>query len=167
MPQQSFELTLYKNASSIENSPAGSDYSLPCLSSDDLPQLRLGTPDVATPMDTRAFTFNKTAAGEAGNDLMKSTDSLPSSDISTASSPISPATSERDTYAIRPFPLLHLMLSPSFAAIRAMDEELRKGIDSGSLKKNSADEPHTAFESLDEPRHVAAPIGGTWSYGDG
>lgn len=54
--------------------------------------------------------------------------SLPPSDVPIPSSPITLHTSQENTNTIRPFPLLHMMLSPSFAAIRDMDNEPSRSI---------------------------------------
>ena len=119
--QPSFGLNLRKNNSNVEHSPTGSDYSLPCLSSDDAPHVGYAVDEAATFIDTGILVSirNHTDRGET----------LPPSDIPSPASPITAASSQEDTYAIRPFPLLHLMQSPGFAAIRDMNDAPSKCID--------------------------------------
>ena len=116
------ELNWYQRNNSIENSPAESDCSLPCLSSDDTPYFCRGNGDAATSGDTNNSELNESHGGGGEDDSVKSSNSLPSSDVPIPSSPNILPASRQDTYAIRPFPLLHLMLSPSFAAIRDLDD---------------------------------------------
>ena len=80
------------------------------------------------------ITSTETHAREVGGDFTESSDALPPSDIPTPPSPISPAGSQEDTHAIRPFPLLDLMLSPGFAEIKAMDYEFGKYTDHELVK---------------------------------
>ena len=124
-----------KNSSSIENSPTGSDYSLPCLSSDDAPPVGNGCDEAATSIDSNNLESGEIDASAATNYLMKDFESLPPSDIPSPSSPIIAPTSPEDTYAIRPFPLLHLMLSPSFSAIRDMGDAPGRLIDPKRVAK--------------------------------
>ena len=118
-----FRLTLVKKDYNIENSPAESDYSLPCLSSDDAPHLCSA---MSVRDSSHVSSINASCDDcdvEDVHDMARKLDVLPPSDAPIPSSPVTPPTSQEHTYTIRPFPLLDLMSSPSFAAIRDMDLE--------------------------------------------
>ena len=120
--QPSFELNRYKNDSNIENSPTGSDYSLPCLSSDDVPHPGYGLGEAAPLTDIGILEPPRTDTDVAKTHLVQDFDSLPPSDIPSPASPITAESSQEDIPAIRPFPLLDLMHSPAFAAIRSLND---------------------------------------------
>ena len=100
-----------------QGSPATSEYSLPCLSSDDGPEFGL---EVRTWCSANEYNTDFVREGlllEAEPNVV-----LPPSDAATPSR-VTPPTSPEHARAIRPFPLLDMMLSPSFAAIKSMDDD--------------------------------------------
>lgn len=120
--QPSFGLSHFKNNDTTNNSPAESDYSLPCLPSDDPPFFECRLDDDGLSHGPGTLSANG-RGGSVESTLGNNADVLAGSDLPLPSSPITQPTSEGHACAIRPFPLLHLMLSPSFDAIRDMDDD--------------------------------------------
>lgn len=116
-------LNQYKNNSSTANSPAESTYSLPCLSSDDTTSFGCGVEDTGLSTGANTFVPGISDSWPMGDAWVGNQEFLPRANAPFPSSPIIPPISQEHMRAIRPFPLLHLMLSPSFAAIRDMDDE--------------------------------------------